>query len=497
MHTVLKTIGVAGIALCLAAAPGQANSPETLLDQAFAMDQGPGTDKGTLGAMIQIFEQIVTEYPTSDLAVQVLLRQSVGSFDIAGVYSRFETAEEATTASCVQAQIATAPEQPIFVEVTVDPQGGVFGLPRMALPALPGVESRRAYAEMILGLDACSPMIEKGQTLTAFLETDGTLVLQPAGGAAPTSLAVLGSQTAPATNDQGGNTLSLIGQGAQPEAPATQTAGLGALPTFATPTTDAQPATQPSGGLQLIGQQPEPQQPAAQPQQPTQAGQGLQLIGQTQPAQPQQQTQGLQIVGQVQPAPAGQSLQLIGQAQPAQPQQQGATGQLALIGQPAPQAVGQQQNAGLQPIGQAPQAFPASAAPPPPPVFGVSSQETENALGLNRQDKRDVQARLLVAGFDPNGIDGVFGRGVRAAMVGWQQTVGAPATGFLDQAQHAYLRTLTEADLQAWLQEPANARQYSPPAAAPKKTTGKKKRRVKVCKRRVLGVPQDCRIVWR
>lgn len=63
----------------------------------------------------------------------------------------------------------------------------------------------------------------------------------------------------------------------------------------------------------------------------------------------------------------------------------------------------------------------------------VRAQMAEEALALNRDQRRTVQRQLSLLGFDPRGIDGLFGRGSRAAISEWQRSIGLPATGYLSR----------------------------------------------------------------
>jgi peptidoglycan hydrolase-like protein with peptidoglycan-binding domain len=65
----------------------------------------------------------------------------------------------------------------------------------------------------------------------------------------------------------------------------------------------------------------------------------------------------------------------------------------------------------------------------------VQAQAAEAALALNRDARRTVQRQLALLGHDPRGIDGLFGRGSRAAISAWQQAQGLRATGYLDREQ--------------------------------------------------------------
>ena len=59
----------------------------------------------------------------------------------------------------------------------------------------------------------------------------------------------------------------------------------------------------------------------------------------------------------------------------------------------------------------------------------------EDALALTRAARRGVQDGLAVTGFDPKGIDGVFGAGSRTAIADWQRRFGHAPTGYLTRDQ--------------------------------------------------------------
>lgn len=59
----------------------------------------------------------------------------------------------------------------------------------------------------------------------------------------------------------------------------------------------------------------------------------------------------------------------------------------------------------------------------------------EDALALSRDARRAIQQGLAVLGFDPKGIDGVFGQGSRTAIASWQQRFGHGPTGYLTREQ--------------------------------------------------------------
>ncbi len=67
------------------------------------------------------------------------------------------------------------------------------------------------------------------------------------------------------------------------------------------------------------------------------------------------------------------------------------------------------------------------------------AERTEQALDLNREARRDIQRDLSLLGFNTRGIDGIFGRGTRAAIADWQRRERFEATGFITREQIALL----------------------------------------------------------
>ncbi|MEL7468255.1 MAG: peptidoglycan-binding protein [Pseudomonadota bacterium] len=76
----------------------------------------------------------------------------------------------------------------------------------------------------------------------------------------------------------------------------------------------------------------------------------------------------------------------------------------------------------------------ASAAVPAEPTVPPEIQ-AERDLNLSRIRKRQVQTWLMALGHDPNGIDGLFGRGSRKAIRGWQGKNGFEANSWLTAEQ--------------------------------------------------------------
>ena len=74
------------------------------------------------------------------------------------------------------------------------------------------------------------------------------------------------------------------------------------------------------------------------------------------------------------------------------------------------------------------------------PVQALDPEGAEAALGLSREARRSVQRDLELLDYDPRGIDGIFGRGTRAAIRSWQEDNDMPATGFLTGNQIVLLQ---------------------------------------------------------
>ena len=59
------------------------------------------------------------------------------------------------------------------------------------------------------------------------------------------------------------------------------------------------------------------------------------------------------------------------------------------------------------------------------------AREAEEALGLSKADRQEIQRDLAILGYDPRGIDGIFGNGSRNAIRAWQGDRGFDPTGYL------------------------------------------------------------------
>jgi len=68
-----------------------------------------------------------------------------------------------------------------------------------------------------------------------------------------------------------------------------------------------------------------------------------------------------------------------------------------------------------------------------------ADQTSEDQIGLDKAQRRDVQRRLTALGFDTK-VNGKFDEETRAVITRWQAARGYPKTGFLNDLQHKALR---------------------------------------------------------
>ena len=90
-------------------------------------------------------------------------------------------------------------------------------------------------------------------------------------------------------------------------------------------------------------------------------------------------------------------------------------------------------------------------------AWGCNSPVVEEALALDRAARRQIQQGLQAGGFDPGGADGLFGPRTRAAIRRWQQSRGGRATGYLDDAAVAALRSAAAPRVEAASAAPARS----------------------------------------
>jgi len=96
-----------------------------------------------------------------------------------------------------------------------------------------------------------------------------------------------------------------------------------------------------------------------------------------------------------------------------------------------------------------------------------ATQLTEDQIGLDKGQRRDVQRRLSGLGFDTK-VTGVFNDETRAVLKRWQAARGYPSTGFLNKLQHkAMLSEIIASTTTASDDSPKPARRAAPVQSAP------------------------------
>ncbi|MEM1129005.1 MAG: caspase family protein [Pseudomonadota bacterium] len=88
----------------------------------------------------------------------------------------------------------------------------------------------------------------------------------------------------------------------------------------------------------------------------------------------------------------------------------------------------------------------------------TASQVTEQALQMDRNKRREVQARLNATGNNVGYPDGAFGPKTRGGIGGWQQANGLPVTQYLNSPQLDLLTAQTQATYLTFLNVPAPAK---------------------------------------
>ncbi len=96
-----------------------------------------------------------------------------------------------------------------------------------------------------------------------------------------------------------------------------------------------------------------------------------------------------------------------------------------------------------------------------------ASQTTEDQIGLDKGQRRDVQRRLTGLGFDTK-VSGKFDESTRAVITRWQAARGYPKTGFLNKLQHKALL----AEIVATTQTSSSDESDSRPVARARRSSG-------------------------
>jgi hypothetical protein len=96
-----------------------------------------------------------------------------------------------------------------------------------------------------------------------------------------------------------------------------------------------------------------------------------------------------------------------------------------------------------------------------------ANQTTEDQIGLDKGQRRDVQRRLTGLGFDTK-VTGKFDDGTRSVITRWQAARGYPSSGFLNKLQHKALLT----EIVATTQTSSGDTDDHPPARRARQSSG-------------------------
>ncbi len=72
------------------------------------------------------------------------------------------------------------------------------------------------------------------------------------------------------------------------------------------------------------------------------------------------------------------------------------------------------------------------------------ARREEESLALSRNQRREIQRDLSLLDYNTRGIDGIFGKGTRAAVGAWQEKNGFDPTGYLTRAQITSLKAQSD-----------------------------------------------------
>lgn len=104
--------------------------------------------------------------------------------------------------------------------------------------------------------------------------------------------------------------------------------------------------------------------------------------------------------------------------------------------------------------------------PPGPPE--MDAELAEASLGLNRATRRKLQRRLSLIGYDPAGIDGIFGPNTRVAIAAWQADADLEPTGFINAQMKELIEARSQKSYAKWrkIQRKRKAQKRLVPSAA-------------------------------
>ncbi len=115
---------------------------------------------------------------------------------------------------------------------------------------------------------------------------------------------------------------------------------------------------------------------------------------------------------------------------------------------------------------------PGALLPSPEILVLPANEVTQNAMGMDWKMRREIQARLNLAGHDVGRPDGAFGPKTQRGILAWQTDWGFSPTGYFNQQQYVFLVTETRDSYTTWaINNPVSQPKKKAP---PKKPTPRK-----------------------
>lgn len=117
---------------------------------------------------------------------------------------------------------------------------------------------------------------------------------------------------------------------------------------------------------------------------------------------------------------------------------------------------------------------PAALAPSPEILALPANEVTQNAMGLNWTLRREIQARLNLAGQDVGRPDGVWGPKTQRGILSWQAKWGFVPSGYFNQEQYLFLVKETRDEYTVWAMNNPVTQPKKKSSGPKKKTTSRK-----------------------
>ncbi|MCV2891238.1 peptidoglycan-binding domain-containing protein [Ruegeria aquimaris] len=201
MLGVIRNMGLSATFVMFMIPPVAAeDGADTLFAQAKSLYSGSETSYSDLEQMQQIFDQIVEQYPESDLAVGILLQDTVDGLDLASFAQQIEASvpeqseigsdnrrntifdqEVAPEAAvCIATALDGIGENKLSIRVELDAGGSVSGIPELIEPNEPDTSARKLFLSAVGAIDSCAPYSigEAGRRFVVTIVKDAVVIVE-------------------------------------------------------------------------------------------------------------------------------------------------------------------------------------------------------------------------------------------------------------------------------------------------------------------------------